>query len=306
MSLLFYISVLLQISMVKSLPFATKRHLSSSSSYPVKSCSAFSSLSYSCENSSVVPDIESCCFENYGYIMQTQFWDYNESYLDKVNNDSSSELSTLQSKIDSDNNDEDNVFTIHGLWNDVCDGSYHSYCDSGLEISDSQDNITDVIVNDFNKPELYENMTKYWVNNDKSNVEGDSSVSLWEHEYNKHGTCFNTIKPSCFTGKYKKFENTVNYYEKVLEVWSSLPTYTYLKDQAITPSLITQYKLSDIQLALSRNNDGVEVFIGCSNEAIDQIWYYFNVKGNILTGEYKPVDSLTNSTCPENVWYLPK
>lgn len=238
-------------------------------SYPVKSCK-LDDLSYSCSTSS---SEDTCCYENYGVILQTQFWD-------------------------TDNGSDENVFTIHGLWDDKCDGSYDQYCDSSLELSNLQD-MEQLISETFNKPDLYNTMSQYWLNDNGDNSE------LWIHEYNKHGTCFNTIQPSCFTGDYKKYENTVYFYEKVVEVWQTLPTYDFLEEALIVPSNDKTYKLSDIKQALKAKHGG-EVYVGCTNGAINQIWYYFNVKGNVLNGDYKPIDSLTDDGCGEDVKYLPK
>lgn len=263
--------------------------------------------SFSCHNTTAIPEQDSCCFENYGIIMQTQFWDYNEKYLEVAVNGTASDVKSLKKQIAKQNTTEQDVtFTIHGLWNDLCDGSYKQFCNPSLEISDKKDNITHVIVDEFNEPKLYQKMIKYWVNNVKSNVADESSISLWEHEYNKHGTCMNTLDPKCFTDNYKKFENVVSFYKRVVSIWETLKTYAFLKKAGIVPSLTEQYKLADVEAALAVNHDGSKVYVGCKNGAIDEIWYYHNLRGNVLTGTLKASDSLTNSTCPSWVWYIPK
>lgn len=281
-------------------------------SYPVKSCDAFNSApysAYSCQNTTAIPLKDQCCFENFGIILLTQFWDYNPDYLNATLSGNSSALAAAKKAINAtvitDEDDVNRKFTIHGLWDDLCDGSYSQECDPGLDIYDATDNITRVLVDQFGKGDLYNTMQTYWVNNVKSNVPGGGNIALWEHEFNKHGSCFNTIKPHCFTGFYNRFENTVNFWQKAVEVWSKLDTYFFLESAGITPTLDRQYNLTDVQKALKKAHGG-QAYIGCLNGAIDEIWYYYNVKGNILTGDYLPIDSTSNATCPDKVWYIPK
>lgn len=259
---------------------------------------------FSCLNTTIIPETESCCFENWGILLLTQFYDYNTTYLEIAVNGTEIEKNEIEKK--ESEQDNLNTFTIHGLWNDLCDGSYQSYCNPELEINNQRDNITNVIVNEFNKPELYEYMVNNWVNNLKSNVENAGSIDLWEHEYNKHGTCMNTLDTKCFEGEYKRFENTVAYWEKTVELHKQLPTEKFLQQQGIVPSVTKQYKLSDIESALAKNHDGRAVYVGCQKGAIAEIWYYHNLKGGVVTGDYKPSDLIGKKGCPENVWYIPK
>lgn len=254
--------------------------------YPVQSCSGVPEGSYfSCEDPSSVSST-SCCYESYGIIIQTQFWDYDTSY--------SSKRDTAPRKRDSSN-----VFTIHGLWDDLCDGSYKQYCDSSLEFA-SAANLQDIIVNDFDRQDLYDVMSSYWLSN------SGSDESLWLHEYNKHGTCFNTLQPRCFVGTYTRYENAIAFFQKVVEVWQGLPSYDLLSQAGITPSADTQYLLQDVQSALAAGHDDKEVYVGCTNGAINEVWYFHHVKGNALNGQYEAIDSLSSSNCPLSVWYYPK
>lgn len=264
------------------LPRALINHVN----YPVQSCSGVPEANYfSCEDSASV-SAKSCCYEQYGVIIQTQFWDYDTSY-------------NKRETPRTDKRDTSDVFTIHGLWNDLCDGSYKQYCDSSLEFADS-DNLEDIIANQFNRQDLYDAMSTYWLSN------SGSDASLWEHEYNKHGTCFNTLHPECFTGTYTRFENAIAFFQKVVEVWSGLPSYDLLQQAGITPSADQQYLLLDVQAALAAGHLGKEVYVGCTSGAINEVWYFHHVKGNAITGEYEAVDSLTLSDCPDSVWYYPK
>lgn len=227
-------------------------------------------------------DENTCCYEKYGLIMQTQFWD------------SSSNPGRKR-----DSNGQPDKFTIHGLWNDLCDGSYKQYCNRKLEIGDSE-SVRDILVKGFQKEELWDKMSQYWLNDNGDNEE------LWKHEFNKHGTCFSTILPSCFTDDYQEFENAVAFYQKTVEIWELLQTYDILLNAGITPSFNNKFSLSDIENALSNAHSGKKVYVGCDKDAVSQIWYYHHVKGSILDGDLTPADSVANTNCPSSVWYYPK
>jgi ribonuclease T2 len=61
-------------------------------------------------------------------------------------------------------------------------------------------------------------MDKYWVD-----INGDNE-SFWEHEWSKHGTCINTIEPSCYTG-YESQEEVGDYFQKTVDLFKGLDTY---------------------------------------------------------------------------------
>lgn len=280
-----------------ALPFETWNQ---GQKYAVQSCARTSEATYfSCENPNKVAN-DSCCYENYGVIMQTQFWDYNSTYLEWAKSGNTSVVSS--SSAPNDDYDVSKLFTIHGLWDDLCDGSYDQFCQPDLEFTDA-DNITDILVNQYHQKQMYETMLKVWVNNEGGD---EGSISLWEHEFNKHGTCFNTLRPKCFKGKYTRFENAVAYFQKTLEVWSNLQTYNILEAAWIVPSTSFQYLLADVQAALAAGHEGKSVYVGCTLGAISEIWYYHEVKGNVLNGQYKPIASMSKTNCPEEVWYIPK
>lgn len=269
--------------------------------YPILCAASKDADFFSCDGPSTITN-SSCCYEKKGAIMQTQFWDYDTGLLRDAK---AGNASAAPQKSNDDPTDPTRIFTIHGLWNDLCNGLYLLNCVPELEIGDS-DNVTDIIATDFGRRDLYDAMIKFWVNNEKSNVPDGGSKALWVHEYNKHGTCFNTVQPHCFQGAYDKFQAAVAFFQKTMEVWSTLPTYEFLAQAGILPTTQQQYDLADIQEALKQGFGGADVYVGCEDGAIDEIWYYFRVRGSVLTGEYQPRNSMTNSTCPQKVWYIPK
>lgn len=80
--------------------------------------------------------------------------------------------------------------TIHGLWIDYTKGGYPEFC-----------NITRFDVNELNG--IKKDLDKFWPSC------YDKNEGLWEHEWQKHGTCFNT-KMSLFF-----------YFNKTLELYKT-------------------------------------------------------------------------------------
>ncbi|KAH9812186.1 putative RNase T2 family protein [Teratosphaeria destructans] len=226
----------------------------------------------SCHNTTVQTNL--CCF-NYpgGSLLQTQFWD-----TDPVTGPNDS-------------------WTIHGLWPDNCDGTYQSSCDE----SRAYTNITDIL-NAAGRSDLVDYMTTYWVS------DSDSDESFWEHEWSKHGTCISTFDPDCYTN-YQPTEEVPDFFNRTVALFKSLPTYQWLADAGIIPSSSATYSASAIQSALSKNRDGHEVYLGCSgSDALETIYYYFNVLGSVQTGTFEPADVVgDSSSCPSTgIKYVPK
>lgn len=230
-------------------------------------------LPNSCTNSTPIAD--TCCFEAPGgVLLQTQFWDYNPAI------------------------GADDEFTLHGLWPDNCDGTYQQFCNSKLEILGSVENI---IKNEFNDADLYSKMSKSWKSNN-----GDDD-SLWEHEFNKHGTCINTISPKCYSN-YKSDENIYDYFKIAVTLYEKLPTYKFLTEAGITPSTSKTYTKSQVAKALSDNFSGKQVYFKCDkNNALQEIWYFHHLQGSLRGENFKPIDTLSRSSCPDSgIKFLPK
>ena len=229
-------------------------------------------------------DISSCCFESpAGIIELTQFWDYNPA------------------------TGPSDLFTAHGLWNMYCSGhSYPQSCDRSLEIPNNGNTLKDIIVDEFNDQELYDGLSKVW-----KDIHGDDH-QFWAHEWNKHGTCFSTIKPDCYGGgnllkDYKKNQNIYDFFKTAYYLFEKVPTFKWLSEAGIVPSETKTYTKEEIQNAF-KAKFGKEVFFKCdSNHAINEVWYYFNVKGSLLKHDFLPIDSLSYSNCPsKGIRFPPK
>lgn len=131
--------------------------------------------------------------------------------------------------------------------------------------------------------------------------------SFWYHEWGKHGTCISTLEPNCYDN-HKPTEEVVDYFQKAVDLFKGLPSYKWLADAGITPSSSKTYTFSQIQAALAVNRPGVQVTLGCKSSALNEIWYHYDVRGSVQTGEFVAANpDGTKSTCPQSgIKYLPK
>ncbi|ODV84190.1 hypothetical protein CANARDRAFT_8867 [[Candida] arabinofermentans NRRL YB-2248] len=229
-------------------------------------------LPLSCTNTSEVGD--SCCFEYPGgVLLQTQFWDYYPPV------------------------GPDDMFTLHGLWPDLCNGQYEQFCDDSSNIDSAQ-----AVLESFGETELLEKMNRVW-----KNFNGHDD-DLWTHEFNKHGTCMSTIKSSCYDqSTYKKNQNVVDFYKKTVEIFETLPTAKWLAENGIVPSEEQTYTKQQISDTLNARF-GQPVYFKCNRfNALQEVWYFHHLQGSILTGDFVPIPAMMNSGCPETgIKLLPK
>lgn len=177
---------------------------------------------------------------------------------------------------------------------DFCDGSYTSYCD------DSRDyyNIT-CILESYGATDVLSVMQTYWKDDD-----GDDEV-FWEHEWNKHGTCYSTLNPSCYTD-YTAQEEVVDFFNTTTSLFQTLPTYQFLADAGIYPSSNETYAKTDIIAAL-RAARGVNATLECEDGVLYEIEYTFNVHGSVADGIFVAVEPTGEGDgCPDEIQYLPK
>ena len=230
------------------------------------SCPANSALS--CSNTTNTPG--TCCFESGGQVLQTQFWDTNPA------------------------TGPANSWTIHGLWPDFCDGTFPQYCDESRQYT----NIS-CILGSYGKTDLLNYMYSYWQDD-----EGQDE-SFWEHEFGKHGTCYSTLKPSCYTD-YTPQEEVVDFFQQVVDLFKGLNTYEFLNNASIVPSATKNYTNAEVMAAL-RAARGVNATIECSDGQLDQVYYTFNVRGSIADGTFVAAEPVGEGNgCPDTFQYLPK
>ncbi|CEJ93907.1 Putative Ribonuclease Trv [[Torrubiella] hemipterigena] len=221
----------------------------------------------SCHNSTAVQD--TCCFIPTGQLVQTQFWDF----------------SPATGPSDS--------WTIHGLWPDNCDGSYPAQCDDDRAYT----NITDILSD--KAPDTLSYMQTYW-----KDYKGDDET-FWEHEWGKHGTCISTLEPSCYSN-YQTTQEAADFFTRTVGLFKTVPTYSWLAAAGITPSTSKTYSLSTIQDVLTKKH-GAAVTLKCKNKVINEVWYHYNVRGSLQTGQFvAAAPDGVKGNCPSTVQYKPK
>lgn len=231
-----------------------------------------------------------CCFngalveggKQSGLILSTQFWTTNAQ--------------------DTVNNGPKDSTTIHGLWPDYCDGTYPQFCTKDSGIPEYTGEQIDAVLQKYD-PALFAYYQKYF-----KDLNGDAA-DFREHEYNKHGTCYTTMRPSCqptLPWISQPDYAVLNYFRQIAHKFQERPTYNYLKDAGIVPTTSKNYTLTEIQSALKQRH-GATPFVGCNKKGeLNEFWFYWVVRGQVNFGLYEPVESTTKSSCPASLKYLPK
>ena len=102
-------------------------------------------------------------WEKYDFYVMTVIWP--ATFCQEQGKECYKKLKKLKER------DELNILTIHGLWPSYSIGKFPQWC--------NLDN--DIEVNNFTK-----DMENYWIN-----IYKHDNKEFWEHEYNKHGMCYN-------------------------------------------------------------------------------------------------------------------
>ncbi|KAF9055930.1 ribonuclease T2 [Panaeolus papilionaceus] len=234
----------------------------------VSSCP--SSGAISCHNSSSVGNL--CCFEAPGgLLLQTQFWDTNPS------------------------TGPSNSWTIHGLWPDNCDTTFEQNCDpsrayTGINTLLSNNGASDTLAY----------MQTHWVD-----INGNNE-KFWEHEWSTHGTCMSTLEPSCLPSGSARGAEAVAFFNTVVGLFKTLPTYDWLAAAGILPTTTQTFTLSQLTSAL-RASAGVIPALDCTSGSVNQISWYFNLRGSIIDGNFMLIDAPKAGSCPSTgIKYVPK
>lgn len=96
---------------------------------------------------------------------------------------------------------------------DHCNGGFDQFCDSKRKYS----NISLILV-DSGRRDLLEYMSEYW-----KDYRGDDA-HLWQHEWDKHGTCVSTLETRCYED-YIPQQEVVDYFDKSVEIFKQVPSY---------------------------------------------------------------------------------
>ncbi|KAJ1026915.1 hypothetical protein NDA16_002208 [Ustilago loliicola] len=200
------------------------------------------------------------------------------------------------------NNGPKDSMTIHGLWPDYCDGTYPQFCTNVSGIPEYTGEQIEAVMQKYD-PALFAYYQKYF-----KDLDGDSTDFL-AHEYNKHGTCYTTMRGKCQpTLPWISQEDyaVLNYFRQIAHKFQERPTYKFLEAAGIVPTTSKNYTLAEIQSTLKERH-GATPYVGCNKKGeISEFWYFWNVAGQVNFGRYEPVESTTKSSCPASLRYLPK
>ncbi|KAK3836674.1 MAG: RNase Irp1 base non-specific acid ribonuclease [Linnemannia elongata] len=220
----------------------------------------------SCKNTTIMSDL--CCFESPGgLLVQTQFWETGPA----------------------------DSFTIYGLWPDRCDATIAQYCDA----SRAYTNINGLLLAN-GASDTLAFMQQFWLDLDGQNEQ------FWENEWAKSGTCMSTLQRSCFPSGSPKGIEAVTYFQSVVKLFQTLPTYTFLANEGITPDSTKTYSLSSLTSAL-QSQSGFIPALDCTSNALNGIRWYFNLKGSVIDGTFIPINAPIAGSCPSSgIKYSPK
>ncbi|KAF9809055.1 hypothetical protein IEO21_07592 [Rhodonia placenta] len=290
------------VSLFASVAFATQAYafdwgFSVPNTFPNLTACASQPPVYSCENTTAITD--SCCTPTPGgQVLQTQFW------------------STYTGLEDQGQLLPKDSWTIHGLWPDNCDGSYNQYCDfsrqydpdpspavlpDGTPVPPYKGPSVETFILAFERFDLLDYMNKYWIN------QGAPNDVFWAHEFSKHATCTSTYDVACYGPDYVEHQDVIDFYLSVVRAFQKYPTWDMLAASGIFPSNKTTYSLSQIQNALTAQTGSIP-YLGCGGEdgtILEEVWYFNHVLGTEQFGQFKSIDSTTESSCntTAGIWY---
>jgi len=231
-------------------------------------CSTTGTLS--CGNTSAVSNL--CCFESPGgLLLQTQFWDTSPS------------------------TGPTNSWTIHGLWPDNCDTTFTENCDPSRDYTGIA-----ALLTAQGASSTLTFMQEFW-----KDINGDDET-FWEHEWSTHGTCMSTLKPTCLPAGSPNGAEAVAFFETVTTLFQTLPTFTWLSNQGITPSTSTTYTLASLTAAIKAESGFTPTF-DCTGSTLNAAIYYFHLRGSVIDGAFQQINAPESGTCPTSgIKYPPK
>ncbi|KAI8067463.1 ribonuclease T2-like protein [Gongronella butleri] len=228
-------------------------------------CGKPSHFVQSCTAKANDTSINSCCVEKTaGQFVLAQLWDTNAGY--------------------------ENKFTIHGLWSDYCTKGWPQFCDPSRE----RTNITDILVSR-GAFKLMHDMNNMWPNS-QGNVD-----NFWSHEWNKHGTCMDTFKPSCYKNK-DPIEGMINFFNATVQIYEKYDLYKVLKRHGVVPG--RKYNTKKVQ-EIIKHEFGMMPDLQCKNDKLTEAWMYLYFKGPITMQQIVPQPYNNNATNCNSTFIYP-
>ncbi|KAF8307609.1 ribonuclease T2 [Clavulina sp. PMI_390] len=227
----------------------------------------------------------SCCYESPGGLLaHVQFWDANPATGPPTN------------------------WTIHGLWPDHCNGTYKASCDKSRNYTDLGS-----IFDQAGRPDLGNFLSTWMLSNDERRADRPIALQnsnghpqkFWEHEWDHHGTCVNTLSPNCLPPGSPRGTEAVYYFSQIATLFQNQTTYEWLARHNIIPSVNETFTLEQFTSAIQAEWGHIPA-LQCQNGAIFEIYYYYNLKGSMIDGEFVSIDAPNSGNCLGSFHYLPK
>ncbi|KAJ6520138.1 ribonuclease T2 [Mycena sanguinolenta] len=195
----------------------------------------------------------------------------------------------LQTQFPSPSTGPSNSWTIHG----TCDGTFDESCDSSRAYTDISTLLTNQGASD-----TLDFMNTYW-----KDINGKDET-FWEHEWSTK--CFSTLETKCLPSGSPKGAEAVVFFNTVVRLFKTLPTYQWLADAGITPSSSTTHTLASLTAAL-KSGYGFTPALDCDGSDVSQISYYYHLQGSVIDGTFVPINAPKAGSCPSSgIKYLPK
>ncbi|OJD27856.1 hypothetical protein ACJ73_00738 [Blastomyces percursus] len=114
------------------------------------------------------------------------------------------------------------------------------------------------------------------------------------------------MEVACYS-QYSDQEEVADYFQVAVDLFKQVDTYQALKDAGPVPDSSMAYDLSEIQDAISAEHSQ-EVTLKWERGKLKEVWYFWNVRGNVQTGEWVSTSPAgSGSSCPRaGITYLPK
>lgn len=108
-----------------------------------------------------------------------------------------------------------------------------------------------------------------------------------------------------FASPFHADDEVVDYFERAMDLFETLPTYDWLSAEGIVPSRTKTYTADALQAAIKKHY-GHDVYFGCNSAGeLDEVWYYFVTRGPVAGGKYVPVEVVgSKGSCPACVGSL--
>ncbi|KAI8991243.1 ribonuclease T2-like protein [Mycotypha africana] len=208
--------------------------------------------------------VDACCSPKYGLVVLAQQWAPGFGPADE--------------------------FTLHGLWPDTCAGRMAP--PQGCDNSRKASNIAQII-SSMNST-LYNRMATFWPSN-----KGDNNW-FWSHEWTKHGTCVSTLRPTCYGSNYKKYQDVVDYFTKVLDLRDQYDIFGALNLNGVGPG--RYYNVETVRQAIQKSF-GASAKLDCRGDRLSEVSLYFYVQGR---DKYIPTNALSYGSCRGRVFFAKK